>query len=61
MAGLFAEDVDMQICSVGADLGKTTFDLVARGENGKVLIRKRSTQKQLITSTANLQTPLVGL
>jgi len=29
------------------DLGKTTFDLVALGAAGKVLLRKKFTQKQL--------------
>jgi hypothetical protein len=61
MAGLFKEDHLMWIRSVGIDLGKTTFHLVALGENGKVLLRKKFTQKQLITYTANLQTSLIGL
>jgi transposase len=51
----------MQIRSVGIDLGKTTFHLVALGDNGKVLLKKRFTQKQLITFTANLQTSLIGM
>ncbi len=51
----------MQIRSVGIDLGKTTFHLVALGDNGKVLIRKKFNQKQLITFTANLQTSLIGM
>ena len=51
----------MQIRSIGIDLGKTTFHLVALGDNGKVLIRKKLTQKQLITFTANLQTSLIGM
>jgi hypothetical protein len=38
----------MQIRSVGIDLGKTTFHLVALGDNGKVLLKKKFTQKQLI-------------
>jgi activator of 2-hydroxyglutaryl-CoA dehydratase len=37
----------MQIRSVGIDLGKTTFHLVALADNGKVLLKK-ITQKQLI-------------
>ncbi len=37
----------MQIRSVGIDLGKTTFHLVALAENGKVLLRKKFNQKQL--------------
>ena len=50
----------MQIRSVGLDLGKTTFHLVALGDQGKVLIRKKFNQKQLIAFTANLQTSLIG-
>ena len=51
----------MQIRSVGIDLGKTTFHLVALGAAGKVLVKKKFTQKQLLTYTANLQTSLIGL
>jgi transposase len=51
----------MQIRSVGIDLGKTTFHLVALGDNGKVLLKKKFTQRQLITFTANLQSTLIGL
>lgn len=51
----------MQIRSVGIDLGKTTFHLVALGDKGKVLLKKKFTQRQLITFTANLQTTLIGL
>src|SRR6195256_4399431 len=53
--------IDMQIRSVGIDLGKTTFHLVALSAAGKVLLRKKFTQKQLITFTANMQTSLIGL
>ena len=42
----------MQIRSVGIDLGKTTFHQVALGDNGKVLLKKKFTQKQLIAFTA---------
>jgi hypothetical protein len=51
----------MQIHSVGVDLGKTTFHLVALGAAGKVLVRKKFTQQQLLTYTANMQTSLIGL
>jgi transposase len=51
----------MQIRSVGIDLGKTTFHLVALSAAGKVLLRKKFTQKQLITFTANMQTCLIGM
>ena len=51
----------MQIHSVGIDLGKTTFHLVALGTAGKVLVKKKFTQRQLLTYTANMQTSLIGL
>jgi transposase len=51
----------MQIRSVGIDLGKTTFHLVALGDSGKVLLRKKFSQKQLIAFTANMQTCLIGM
>src|ERR1700761_6229039 len=51
----------MQIRSVGIDLGKTTFHLVALSAAGKVLLRKKFTQKQLITFTANMQSCLIGM
>ena len=53
--------IDMQIRSVGIDLGKTSFHLVILSEAGKVLLRKKFTQKQLITFTANMQTSLIGM
>ena len=51
----------MQIHSVGIDLGKTTFHLVALSGSGKVLLRKKFTQRQLITFTANMQCSLIGM
>jgi transposase len=51
----------MQIRSVGIDLGKTTFHPMALGDNGKVLLRKKFTQRQLITFTANMQCSLIGM
>src|SRR5206468_8674298 len=53
--------IDMQIHSVGIDLGKTTFHLVALGAAGKVLVRKKFTRNQLLAFTANMPTSLVGL
>ncbi len=52
----------MQIHSVVIDLGKTKFHLVALSAAGKVLLRRKFTQKQLITFTANMQTSfLIGM
>ena len=51
----------MQIHSVGIDLGKTTFHLVALGAAGKVLVRKKFTRNQLLVYTANMRASLIGL
>ncbi|NYF80614.1 transposase [Granulicella arctica] len=41
--------------------GKTTLHLVALGAAGKMLVRKKFTQKLLLAYTANMQTFLIGL
>ena len=51
----------MHIASIGIDLGKTTFHLVALGERNKILLRKKSSRSQLLAYTANLPASLVGL
>jgi transposase len=51
----------MQVHSVGIDLGKTTFHLVALGTAGKVLVRKKFNRKQLLAYTANMPASLIGL
>jgi transposase len=51
----------MNIASIGIDLGKTTFHLVALGEHNKVLVRKRFSRAPLLTYTANLPASLIGL
>ena len=51
----------MHIASIGIDLGKTTFHLVALGERSKVLVRKRFSRTQLLAYTANLPSSLIGL
>ena len=55
------EDHHMQIRSIGIDLGKTTFHLVALGERGQVVIRKKLSRTQLLVFTGNLTTALIGL
>jgi len=40
-AVLHQEDHHMHIASIGIDLGKTTFHLVALGERNKVLVSKK--------------------
>ena len=51
----------MHIASIGIDLGKTTFHLVALGEHSKVLVRRKFSRAQLLAYTANLPCSLIGL
>jgi transposase len=51
----------MHISSVGIDLGKTTFHLVALDDHGKVVIKQKFSRKQLLAYTANLGSALVGV
>jgi len=51
----------MHITSIGIDLGKTTFHLVALGERNKVLVRKKFSRAQLLAYCANLPSSLIGL
>jgi transposase len=51
----------MQIASIGIDLGKTTFHLVALDDHGAIVIRKKFSRKQLLAYTANLSASLVGI
>jgi transposase len=51
----------MQIASIGIDLGKTTFHLVALDEHGNIVIRKKFSRKQLLAYTANLPSSLIGI
>jgi len=51
----------MHIASIGINLGKTTFHLVALGERNKVLARKKFSRAPLLRYTANLPAALIGL
>ena len=51
----------MNIRSIGIDLGKTTFHLVALGDRGKILLKKKMSRKGLLALTANLAPSLIGL
>lgn len=51
----------MDITSVGIDLGKTTFHLVALDTRGKVVVKKKFSRPQLLVYMANLQATLVGM
>ena len=51
----------MHLASIGIDLGKTTFHLVALGERNKILLRRKFSRSQLLAYTANLPASLIGL
>src|ERR1700739_3135016 len=53
--------IAMDIASIGIDLGKTTFHLVALRERNKILVRKKFSRPQLLAYTANLPAALIGL
>ena len=44
----------MQIKSIGIDLGKTTFHVIALGTRSQVVARKKFSRSQLLHYTANL-------
>ena len=50
----------MSIASVGIDIGKNTFHLVALDTQGKVVVRKKFSRQQLLAYTAKLRTALIG-
>lgn len=51
----------MEITSIGIDLGKTVFHLVALGDRSKVLVRRKFSRSQLLAYTANLPSALIGI
>ena len=51
----------MQIKSIGIDLGKTTFHLIALGERSQIVIRKKFSRSELLEYTANLPSSLIGM
>jgi transposase len=53
--------IDMKIHSIGIDLGKNTFHLVALGDRGKILLKKKLSRRGLLALTANLPPSLIGL
>lgn len=51
----------MQIRSIGIDLGKTTFHLIALGTRSQVVIRKKFSRFQLLVYTAKLAPALIAM
>jgi transposase len=46
----------VKIASIGIDIGKTTFHLVALDEHGSIVIRRKFSRKALLTYGAKLET-----
>src|SRR5499425_3746596 len=53
--------ITMQIKSIGIDLGKTTFHLIALGMRSQVVARKKFSRTQLLHYTANLPSSRIGM
>jgi transposase len=51
----------MHIASIGIDIGKTTFHLVALNEHGSIVVRKRFSRTALLAYTAQLTPSLIGM
>ena len=51
----------MPIASLGIDIGKTTFHVVALNEHGSVVVRRKFSRKQLLAYTANIAASLIGM
>jgi transposase len=51
----------MEIRTIGIDLGKTVYHLVAVDARGKVVARKKSSRTQLLRFTSNLPACLIGM
>src|SRR5256886_10240892 len=53
--------IKSQIKSIGIDLGKTTFHLVALSTHSRLVVHKKFSRQQLLTYTANLPACLIGM
>ncbi len=51
----------MPMHTVGIDIAKSVFHLVALDEKGSVVLKKKFSRSQLLVYTANLQTEVVGM
>ena len=51
----------MYITSIGIDLGKTVFHLVALGKRSQVVVRRKFSRSQLPAYTANLPSALIDI
>lgn len=51
----------MKIESIGIDIGKTTFHLVALDGHGSIVVRRKFSRKTLLIYCANLPSSLIGM
>jgi transposase len=51
----------MELHTIGIDLGKTVFHLVALNPCGEVVVCKKFSRKQLLHFAANLRVKLIGM
>ena len=51
----------MELHTIGIDLGKTVFHLVALNARGEVVARKKFSRTQLLRFTANMRVELMGM
>lgn len=51
----------MEIYTIGIDLGKTVFHLVALNRSGEVVVRKKCSRNQILRFTSNLHVSLIGM
>ncbi len=51
----------MELDTIGIDLGKTVFHLVALNRAGEVVVRRKFSRPPLLRFTANLRVRLIGM
>ncbi len=51
----------MPMPTVGIDIAKSVFHLVALDEKGAVIVRKKFSRTQLLVYTANLEAGIIGM
>jgi transposase len=51
----------MHIASIGIDIGRTTFHLVALDSHGGIVIRRKFSRKAVLAYTAKLARSLIGM
>ena len=52
--------MELELHTIGIDLGTTVFHLVGLNLRGEVVARKKCSRKQLLHFTANLKVRLIG-